>query len=72
MAVQSDANPVELPEALPETALAVADANDEPEPQDDPHFAPSGTYIFAMALIIAYAVYLFSLWYEVTVVRGGA
>ncbi|PJF27817.1 MAG: hypothetical protein CUN53_02630 [Phototrophicales bacterium] len=71
MAVQSDLNPVELPpEAPPETALAVAD--DDAEPQDDPNFSPSGTFIFAMALIIAYAIYLFSLWYEVTVVRGGA
>ncbi len=71
MAVQSDLNPGDLPpEAPSEIALAVAD--DEPEPQDDPNFAPSGTYIFAMALIIAYGIYLFSLWYEVTVVRGGA
>lgn len=72
MSVQSDLSPVELPpqEAPSKTAPAVAD--DEPEPQDDPNFAPSGTFIFAMALIILYGVYLFSLWYEVTVVRGGA
>lgn len=71
MAVQSDLNSVDLPqEAPPETALAVAD--DESEPQDDPNFAPRGTFIFAMALIIGYGIYLFSLWYEVTVVRGGA
>lgn len=70
MAVQSDLNPVELPpEAPPETALAAADA--DAEPKDDPHFEPRGTFIFVMALIIAYAIYLFSLWYEVTVVRGG-
>jgi hypothetical protein len=70
MAVPSDLNPVELtPQTPPETALAAAD--DDPEPQDDPHFEPRGTFIFAMALIIAYAIYLFLLWYEVTVVRGG-
>jgi hypothetical protein len=70
MAVQSDLSPVELPPGAPPETAPLAD--DDPEPQDDPHFAPRGTLIFAMALIIAYGVYLFSLWYEVTVVRGGA
>lgn len=72
MAEQLELNPAQQPpEAAATSALVPVEVDDE-EPKDDPHFSPSGAYIFAMALIIGYAIYLFSMWYEVTIVRGGA